>query len=375
MNSANKLMISSAVLLGIPTMVVANTGTLLMWAGTYHLLLGNLLIGIFEGLIIARVFGLKRGRCILALVLANYFSAFSGLFILVFVNDSAHFDINNAMTQFWVMVVLALLITIVLEWPFIAPFFRKNKKWFKMSVLASLLVQTLSYLAICSWYYLATDLSAFRNIVDPTEISIREDVLIYYIAQKDGDVYCRTASGLEEKVCDLNSTDRKDRLVIRKAESKPDTWELFVSGGNGGRKMIRQNLSSESMPDIADLEHEISGMGTWDVFSYNPDSPWRIKNFFSSLYFSSKSTDDSFSIVYEMPFFLLRPYGAIELPSGKVLLQLGDNQICIFDPETRQTALVAFGRSPIAILKDNAVPNDTHNETLQRTPTSDAAEL
>jgi hypothetical protein len=40
---------------------------------------------------------------------------------------------------------------------------------------------------------------------------------------------------------------------------------------------------------------------------------------------------------------------AVHLPGDTVLLQLGDNQICLYDPEKKQIALVARGRGPIAV--------------------------
>ncbi len=352
-------MVSFVVLLGIPTMVMANTGSALVLAGAGHLLYGNFLIGIFEGLIIARLSGLKKRWAILAMVLANYFSAFLGFYLLATINYSGLYDINYAMRQFWMIVVVAFLMTILLEWPVIALCFRKHKKWFKMSVLASILVQTLSYIAICSWYCMVTDLSLFKNVVAPAEISIREDVLIYYIADKDGDVYCRTAAGHEEMVYDLNSTDPSDQLIIRKMDLKPDMWELCVSDRNAIKTtVIREGLPSKSVPGIVNPQQRDNtrdSLGKIDprrmeVFSCNRDSPWRIMNWYSMIYVEFE-TELLFTIRYEMPLSYQTIRAAIELPGGKMLFQLGENQICIIDLEKRQTALVARGRGPIAILK------------------------
>ena len=62
-------------LCAIPSVVHANAGTPLMWAGMFHLIFGNLLIGIFEGILLAKIFHLSKLKCIGLLILANYFSA------------------------------------------------------------------------------------------------------------------------------------------------------------------------------------------------------------------------------------------------------------------------------------------------------------
>jgi hypothetical protein len=47
----------------------------------------------------------------------------------------------------------------------------------------------------------------------------------------------------------------------------------------------------------------------------------------------------------------------VQLPSDKALFQLGEDQICVFDPTTRQVALLWRGRGPVAVMeKANAKP-------------------
>ena len=53
-----------------------------MWAGTLHLVFGNIIIGVVEGIILARIFKLEKKKLIGLLILANYFSAWIGGFFL-----------------------------------------------------------------------------------------------------------------------------------------------------------------------------------------------------------------------------------------------------------------------------------------------------
>lgn len=67
-----------------PTTALADVGTPLVWANTFHLLLGNALLGLFEGWILSRVFALPLRRCVILLVLANYISAWTGVALVSF---------------------------------------------------------------------------------------------------------------------------------------------------------------------------------------------------------------------------------------------------------------------------------------------------
>lgn len=67
-----------ALLICIPLTVRADAGTPLMWAGMLHMVFGNAIIGIFEGLILAWIFKLRKGICVLVMIPANYFSAWIG---------------------------------------------------------------------------------------------------------------------------------------------------------------------------------------------------------------------------------------------------------------------------------------------------------
>lgn len=46
-----------------------------MWAGMLHLVMGNLLIGVAEGLLLVRLFGAPKGKSVACMIGANYVSA------------------------------------------------------------------------------------------------------------------------------------------------------------------------------------------------------------------------------------------------------------------------------------------------------------
>ena len=93
-------------LMSFPAVAFADAGTPLMWAGAFHLIIGNAIIGIAEGLILAILFRQKKARCVLIMIAANYFSAWAGGFLLSWIADSRQVDLYNAWQWLWIMVVV-----------------------------------------------------------------------------------------------------------------------------------------------------------------------------------------------------------------------------------------------------------------------------
>ncbi|MGE5294178.1 MAG: hypothetical protein ACM3VT_05065 [Solirubrobacterales bacterium] len=96
-------------LLAVPSVAQANAGTALMWAGTLHLLVGNLIVGLIEGILLAQVFRLSKWKCIGLLILANYFSAWCGFFIAIPLAHALPMGLRNAWPLLWLMVAITAL--------------------------------------------------------------------------------------------------------------------------------------------------------------------------------------------------------------------------------------------------------------------------
>jgi hypothetical protein len=106
-----------------------------------RMLFGNLFIGIVEGFLLGEVFHLDKIRCILLMIVANYFSAWMGWSVLG----------RNAMSGMGIAVTTYLL-ALLWEFPFVAFLFVRDKAWFSKAIRGSLLVQTASYACILLWY-------------------------------------------------------------------------------------------------------------------------------------------------------------------------------------------------------------------------------
>ncbi|MCY2963452.1 MAG: hypothetical protein NT069_07340, partial [Planctomycetota bacterium] len=115
------ILVTSLGILLAPAVAQANVGTPLMWGAAFHLLIGNALIGLFEGYLLSRFFRASQLSAMVGMVIANYVSAFVGAYLIDALGPQLRtLDLNTVRTAFAGLMGAAWLVTIVIEWPFVA---------------------------------------------------------------------------------------------------------------------------------------------------------------------------------------------------------------------------------------------------------------
>jgi len=350
------------VLFGIvafPLHAWANGGTPLMWTTSLHLLFGNAIIGVCEGVLLAWLFSLPERKCIATMVVANYASAWLGvLSIQGKIMRALPMDLTNEWMWFWIMVAATYCMTLLLEWPFIARCFRGTQDWFRRSVRASLVVQSVSYILLFGWYWLASDTSLYTrmDVVASADLSLPESVLVYFISPADGNVYKRQLTdGSKQKIFELNSTNISDRLVVRPSTTDSNRWDLvarFYAERSRDEHFV--DVQTNMMVEAATVDdyYVVYSLGSatnghWKF--------WTSVGLKEGLWASNKTTGESVRFSYETFFGMWYVRNAVQLPSDKVLFQLGWDQICAFDPVRRRVGLLWKGRGPVPVIEKTHV--------------------
>ncbi|MFH1418893.1 MAG: hypothetical protein ABII12_11500 [Planctomycetota bacterium] len=343
-----------------PSFALADAGTPLVCASGLHILLGNAILGLLEGWLLAKVFKLKRGRCIGLLILANYFSAWLGMFVIDALRASQTVDIYNALRLLLILVFLTYLLTLSLEWPFVALCFRKSPRWFPRSVKASLLIQTLSYLLLFGGFWLVSGTSLYTHfsIVPAEDVSLPPDVTVYFISKDDGHVYRRSSHGERQMVFELASTSTWDFLRFQESRTGPGLWDLVAVLGlrrdyDDAIVIVAHLIASTS--DSASLTQQYWGWGSAPQIGTAANSAWR----FSwahwpsvGLYGSEQETGEQVRVSFGTPVMGWPVWRAIHLPENKVLFQLGDDQLCLLDISTKCISLWDRGHGPVAVAEE-----------------------
>lgn len=353
--------------LGAPAVAQANAGTPLMWLTGLHLVFGNFVIGLFEGTILVWLCRAKPGRAIGLMILANYASAWIGYaWLMESIREGLEFDLYNTWSLLGWLTVICFLVTIVLEWPFVAASLGRTPKWFRRSLGASLVVQTLSYAALVGLYWMSSGVSLYTEmtIVPPGEISLPAEIELHYIGEQDGNVYSRLlATQRSEKVFDLHSKALQDCLSFEKEAG--EKWRLVALSDSGDRLRPKTISLGRLLPADA-LPHDERGIigveEVWGSPGGGPiprlgaaqSSPWSFRAGYwplEGLRGENSQTGAQFGFSLETRFAQWAVRHATHLPGDKLLFQLGERQICVADVATKRVALLAFGRGPVCTLR------------------------
>jgi len=268
-------------------------------------------------------------------------------------------NLYNAWTLFWLFVAGAYLCTVLLEWPLIALCFWKEENWKRRSLQASLLAQSASYLLLFGWYWAASGKTLYTQmtIVPASEIKLPANLRLYYIAAKDGQIY----EG-PRVVGEVTSTNLNDRLLFKAAPNQTNTWALLLQRDKVAEDArlvtINPAIAGAMAADEATLGSHQLDRNTWFNFGSAlrldaaSSNDWSFRSgFWGGFRGENRQSGETIGFGWDTPFVNWRIRNVIQLPDEQVIFQLGTDQICVLEPETRKIALLARGRGPAALFR------------------------
>jgi hypothetical protein len=273
-------------------------------------------------------------------------------------------DLENVWYWMVALFVGTYVVTLLFEWPFVMWCLRGTSDWFRRSIGLNLIVQTISYSMLALWYWLASPVSLITqtHLVQPSEIDSPIGAQVYYIGTDDNAAYVRDLrGGPARKVADMNFDKFHDLLYARKNADRPETWDLVASLPDKGIEVhpreVTTRLSGKTAPELfLDDKNPASFQQRQERPAIIPSpgqSQWKYgAGYWAAEGFRIKNLQNgkSKSFAFETPFGAWRVRSIIQF-GDKALFQLGGDQICLFDPETRKIALITRGRSPLLVLE------------------------
>ncbi|MBE9125201.1 MULTISPECIES: hypothetical protein [unclassified Coleofasciculus] len=333
----------------LPTPVLANAGTPLMWTGFGHLFIGNAVIGTIEGLLLSRLFNTPRSKSVNVLVLANYASAWLGMvLILDRLSHISTITIENVYVWLWLFVGIAFILTLFIEYPFFWFLLRKQQKAVQKALKATLLIHGISYLLLFGWYGLnsQTSLLTQLDVVSAEQLQPSKDYRLYFITSDGKQVVQSNLDGKnQESIKDVIATDRNDRLSICKNEE--EKFDLVVNA-----KVILSDLASlASIPEPPERYNCVPyPFGAVPKLTENTN--WDYETFVwaaGGIMGYNEPEKLRFGFALETPFVFWNVSNATHLDGDFIVFQLGNNQVCILQPHEKRIALIARGRSPVVV--------------------------
>ncbi len=339
----------------LPSAAHANAGTPLMWAAFGHLVFGNAVIGIVEGLILAILFRTGRMRAALWMIGANYFSAIAGLFLLpTLVGVFIPTDFTTAWAKFWSLLVATWFVTILLEYPFVRKVLRAAAKPPRSVLRASLLVQSISYAGLMVWYGVATPLTLYTDTerVSLAQMNPPDNLHLYYIDPSGARVLHQRLGSAE--VTPISTIDTPsivyDSLMLQPSGETSGTFDLLhmirADSNEWSTRTLISAIPGTAAPLWQSIHPDFSPFGKATQLGSAAESPWKIRTSVwagEGLSGYIPDGDREFRIAFETPFVQISVRNAIHLPRDLVLLRLGSSEICLFDINTHRIAVVANG--------------------------------
>jgi len=229
---------AAAVILAVPAH--ADAGTALMWLGTGHLLLGNLLIGLAEWGLLVWLAGQRRrpsGWSAFAIVAGNYVSAWAGVFLIQGAFEPrigsgiarliAHY-FPQPLYQATQIIALSWLcffvLTVIIEWGFVHWGMAAGETQpprARRSFRNTVIVNVASYAVLTCMYLVVSPTSLATQVRPDPSLGFMRNVqaTVYYLGN-DGDVYSVRSNGSQRrKVASLSGADKRHRLALLLNES------------------------------------------------------------------------------------------------------------------------------------------------------------
>lgn len=336
-----------------------------MWLSAAHLTFGNLFLGILEGALAMWWFRASPLRAFPSMIAANYISAWLGGYVLLLsLAEKLDITINNVWFWLWGFWIAAFVITCGLELPFVTAALWKRRRSPAQIVLACLLVNLVSYLILTGLYRGASRMTMVTKlrVVPIQEIDPQLPCRLFYITSNGKEVVESDLSGTSIRKVFAVPLGRQPICLLARP-NEDGRYDLYLvyqpSGPHPLSEVIQKDFACQ-----APLNYALAVRGEWnpeEALSYyfhvpamGEPSLWTYEIGFwpiEGIYATNRATGKVTSWAMETPWVQWSVRHAVQLDGDFLLFQLGRDQLCILDPQTRRIALIARGFGPLVAIK------------------------
>jgi hypothetical protein len=173
-----------------PELIWANGGTALMLLPIFQLLVGNIVIGIVEGLIVTLIYKIKWYRSIFIMILGNYISWIIGngmIYLFQAYIIESFFKLNGIFLAWIISMFILFIVTIVIEMPFFYWILKKmNRKWFHAFKI-SFIINFFTYIAMILIFLSISEFSFFTKL-KVTQSLLKKNYPIELIIKQNNEI-------------------------------------------------------------------------------------------------------------------------------------------------------------------------------------------
>lgn len=332
-----------------------------MWATFLHLTVGNLLVGIFEAVLVRKLFHLRGGGVFGWIVAANYASCIVGYILLWIASEEVVRLVGGPLPVYHVgriqlvFVLLSFVLTIVVEWPLFWLALRRKANTSKLPLRATVVANAASYALLIVWNWLASTPPARWGVrlIPPNDFPRNRDVSILYIGDDNRHVYRMRLDGSAPSLWATLAEPMPDGVLGISSKRADGRWRVEVQPD--------YNRPAQFVGSIAAARAAVHdpGNSSWMGFEATrlvsqAESPWIVR--FGGWWLEADHGSDAslFLASIEAPWLGWRMCNPILLPHDQ-LLEMGPQIMCV-DLMHRTAAAIAPGHGPAAVIDEAASP-------------------
>ncbi len=359
------LFVGAVLLMGLASIV---SGGGLGCVVALHVVVGNILIGVGEGLFLSKAYRYPKRKGIPRLVVANYMV--TGLLALLLFAERGHGDqLSLQKAPIWLlwMIGASCAVMMTVKYGAILYCFRRRSIRFWRALKATLVTQIPVFLILLAWYAPACSMGLYTEseLTAPDRFSSHPTAWCYYLSGDDGMIYrCRLDGSGAEFVSHGPADRSAERLFlsyskssrcwdlrarIRRGEARSDTLILpsVVSAWAMGIRPAGPRSRHLTLIDLRPKTgQQRQFLVSLDRFRGLEVITHKVANGFAA----TTTSTERFILALSTPFLSWRVQNATVLPGDQIVFQIGD-LICLFDPETRKIGMIARGRSPVVVVE------------------------
>ena len=366
----------------VPAVLLADlrdTWALRTYTIIFHVYLAGLVFGATKADHLRRRYKVSMTRGAILLIAGTYASAWVWVFGLTsdgfIVNAFWRPTIENVVAFNVSMAVVTYLASLLVEFPFVALCLRGRPDGLRESARVTFWMVSVVHALLLAAYAATSHWSELLDtkVAPVADMSLAEAVEVYFISDQGGLVNNGSLGGSLDRIewteaFELDESTLDDRLAFRPSRDDDESVELvayssaLMSEGPGGVPrwdpiLLADGIArSATAPDPLDESHWWYE-GSWLRFglvprlgTQNRTDSWEFETGEPGFELAGGSSDRKVRFGVQTPFAQWPVHNATQLPDDKVLLQLGWDQICLYDPEKQRIAVLARGRGPAAHL-------------------------
>jgi hypothetical protein len=323
------------------------------------LVLGNLVIGIGEGLLAARWFQLRKLRAVGIFILANYLSMSTGLFSLASLGGHLKDHFPKEVLVYGEVLLISLgflswLLSVIIEWPFCLWAVRRLERRVRRATVLSLRIQTASYAILVPVYLYASTISLYtsgRTLPD-TRFTANPKTELYYVAKETRDIWSIRLDGSDKRrVAEHAVPEQVGNLFLQSAGEKVELW------AKDWKKTVKLLDDVPASPRVAKLSQSREGQypaldlrpqdeRVWKVTSYFGVGTWAIPGF--AVEGTSNGRPNRYHLALETLFLWAWWSDVTVLPHDEAVAQLNDVIVLVHLP-SRRVGFLTEGESPVVV--------------------------